>query len=100
MPVLVVAIMLLFASSSSAAVIVGNCPEVFEGRVKVKIEEIGPQSAFSKEKVIFTNLQTIKGNVSEEVEVDVLINGPFKLDEGKDYRVQLRKGKICWIDQL
>jgi hypothetical protein len=50
--------------------------------------------------VIFENLQTFKGDVEEQVLVDVLKNGPFKVEPGKEYRVLLRKGRLCWIEQI
>jgi len=34
------------------------------------------------------------------VTLDVLQNGPFQIESQKDYRVQLRNGKVCWIDEL
>ena len=76
------------------------CSEEFQGRVKELIEEVGPDSAFALQKVVFENELTLKGNVEELVAIEMLKNGPFKLEPGKDYRVLLRKGKLCWIEEI
>jgi hypothetical protein len=78
----------------------GSCPEQFEGRVKEIIEPVGSIDAFSTNQVIFENLRTLKGNVSDRVIIEVLQNGPFKPEVEKDYKVQLRQDKLCWIEEL
>ncbi len=99
MKVIVLTMTIVFSFSSMGTVTVGSCPDSFEGNVKAVV---GPEgsSAFSTQKVVFTNLQTLKGEVSDQVVVDILANGPFEVEAGKDYRVQLRNGKLCWIEQL
>jgi hypothetical protein len=79
---------------------VPNCPVQFEGRVKEIIEPLGATDIFSKNKVLFENLRTLKGEADEQVVLEVLQNGPFKLAADKDYRVQLRNGKLCWMEEL
>ena len=99
----IIFMMVIILSGSAQATMTageGLCPEEFEGRVKDVIEEVGPDHAFSTQKVIFSNEQTIKGEVGEQVLVDVLKNGPFEIETGKEYRVLLRKGKLCWIEQI
>jgi hypothetical protein len=85
-----------------ATVTVGNmdCPTQFEGRVSQKIEPMGAQTGFATDKVVFINNRTIKGEVDEKVFVDVLKEGPFDLEQGEDYQVQLRDGKVCWIEKI
>jgi hypothetical protein len=85
-----------------ATVTVGNmdCPTQFEGRVSQKIEPLGAQSGFATDTVVFINNRTIKGVVDDKVFLDVLKNGPFDLEQGEDYHVQLRDGKLCWIEKL
>jgi hypothetical protein len=69
-------------------------------RVKEIIEPAGAISFFSMNKVVFENQRTLKGEVSEKVLIDVLRNGPFKIESDKDYRVQLREGRLCWMEEI
>jgi hypothetical protein len=34
------------------------------------------------------------------VSLDILQNGPFKVETDKEYRVKLRNGKLCWIEEI
>jgi hypothetical protein len=77
-----------------------DCPTQFEGKVKEVMEEIGPSNPLSTQKVIFQNQATIKGEVSETVTLDVLKHGPFALEPGEDYLVQMRGSKLCWIEKI
>ena len=77
-----------------------DCPDQFEGRVKAIIEPVGPGQVFSMNKVIFINNRLIKGSASDEVSLDIIQNGPFEIEHDKDYRVQLRNGKVCWIEEI
>lgn len=77
-----------------------NCPTAFQGTVKEIIEEVGPDNPFSLQKVIFEPHQIIKGDVGEKVIIDLLKNGPFKIEAGEDYQVFLRNGKLCWIEPV
>jgi hypothetical protein len=99
---IIIMMVVLLSGSAQSTVTAGGglCPEEFEGRVKEVIEEVGPDRAFSTQKVIFDNEQTIKGEVGEQVLVDILKNGPFEIEAGKEYRVLLRKGKLCWIERI
>lgn len=77
-----------------------DCPDQFEGRVKEVIEPVGATSFFSANKVVFENGRTLKGAVDELVLLDILQNGPFKVEKDKDYLVQLRNGKLCWMEEI
>ncbi len=79
---------------------VSNCLVQLEARVKEIIEPLGATDIFSTNKVVFENLRTLKGEADEQVVLEVLQNGPFKLAVDKDYRVQLRNGKLCWLEEL
>jgi hypothetical protein len=76
-----------------------DCTSQFEGKVKEIIEPVGTTSAFAKNRVIFENIQTFKGDVGETVQLDILKNGPLKIEKGEDYLVQYRSGKICLISK-
>lgn len=91
-----------FSFSVIAAVTAGpdSCPIQFEGRVKAIIEEVGPERAFSTKKIIFTNQRTLKGDLDEQVTLDLLKNGPFSVEQDKEYRVLMRSTKLCWIEEL
>jgi hypothetical protein len=97
---LILVLILPFPVFSTVVVRAMDCPDQFEGRVKAIIEPVGSTHVFSVNKVIFENHRLLKGNVKDEVTLDVLQNGPFQIESRKDYRVQLRNGKVCWIDEL
>lgn len=94
--------LLLFSLPSWSTVTTGvsDCPVQFEGKVKDIIEPAGASSFFSVNKVVFENHRTLKGEVEEQVLLDVLENGPFKVETEKEYRVQLRNGKLCWMEEI
>lgn len=77
-----------------------DCPTQFEGKVKEIMDEVGPSNPLSTQKVIFENQATIKGEAGDMVTLDVLKFGPFPIEAGADYRVQMRDGKLCWIEKL
>lgn len=77
-----------------------DCPTQFEGKVKEIMDEVGPSTPLSTQKVIFENQTSLKGNAGETVTLDVLKHGPFEIKTGEDYLVQMRAGKLCWIEKL
>lgn len=93
---------LFIATFSFATVTVGkvDCPVQFEGRVENIVTGVGTSSAFTTQKVIFKNLSTLKGEVDEDVAVEMLEHGPFEIERGEDYRVQLRNGHVCWVEKI
>ena len=97
-------ILFLFLSSMSvwSTVTVGlvDCPTQFEGRVKEIIEEVGPSNPLSTQKIIFQNQASLKGDAPEVVTLDVLKHGPFSIEPGEDYLVQMREEKLCWIEKI
>jgi hypothetical protein len=99
---LVLVLTLILVPSAFATVTVSkvDCPIQFEGRVKEIVHSVGPNSAFALQSVIFENIKTLKGEVSSQPVVELLENGPFKLLEGEVYLVQLRQGRVCWIDVI
>jgi hypothetical protein len=100
MPLILAAFLL--STFSFATVTVGHvdCPVQFEGRVEEIVKGVGSSSAFSVQSVIFKNLSTIKGDVEEQVAVEMLEHGPFEIERGEDYRVQLRDGRVCWVEKV
>lgn len=95
-------IVMIFSLPSWATMVVGTneCPTQFEGRVKEIIRPVGPTDIFSVDRVVFENDRTIKGDVSEQVVLEILQNGPYQLEVDHDYRVQVRNGKVCWIEEI
>lgn len=93
---------MIFSLPSWSTVVAGatECPDHFEGRVKEIIEPVGPIDIFSMNKVVFENNRTLKGDVGDQPMLDILQNGPFKVETEKDYRVQLRNGKLCWMEEI
>lgn len=102
MKLLLIILVMIFSLPSWSTVTVGNadCPIQFEGRVKEIIEPVGASGFFDANTVVFENQRTIKGEVEEQVLLEVLQNGPFKVAQDKDYRVQMRSGKLCWIEEI
>ncbi len=96
-------ISLMMLSSFSYATVtsgINDCPSQFEGKVKEIVSEVGPSHAYSTQKIIFSKREDLKGESGDQVLVDILENGPFSIEKGKDYRVHLREGKLCWIEQI
>ncbi len=77
-----------------------DCPTQFEGKVKEIMDEVGPSNPLSSQKVIFENRTTIKGDVGDIVTLDVLKHGPFSIESGEEYLVQMRGEKLCWIEKI
>lgn len=102
MKTVITLIVMILSLPSWATVTVGtqDCPTQFEGKVKEVIEPVGATTFFSKNKVVLENQRTLKGEVDDQVLLDVLQNGPFKVEPGKDYLVQLRNGKLCWMEEI
>ena len=92
----------LISAFSFATVTIGkvDCPVQFEGRVEEIIQSVGSSSAFSTQSVVFKNLSTLKGEVPVQVSVEMLEHGPFEIERGEDYRVQLRQGRLCWVEKI
>jgi hypothetical protein len=102
MKTVITLIVMILSLPSWATVVSGtnDCPTQFEGRVKEIIEPVGPTDIFAMNKVVFENQRTLKGEADEQVLLDVLQNGPFKVEHDKEYRVQLRGGKLCWMEEI
>jgi hypothetical protein len=99
---LITLIMMIFSQFSWSTVTAGSldCPTQFEGRVKNIIEPVGSADFFAVNKVVFETTRELKGEVEEQVLLDILQNGPFKVSTDKEYRVQLRDGKLCWMEEI
>lgn len=94
--------LLLFFTSQLPAVVVApnsKCPDQFIGKVA---SIIGPamDSPFATNKVIFTNMETLSGDLAESVLIDILKNGMLKPKVGDVYKISLRKGVLCLIEEL
>ncbi len=98
--VLIVMIVSLPSWSTVVATNTQDCPEQFEGRIKDIVEPVGSSTAFSMNKVVIENQRNVKGEVEETITLDILANGPFQVEKNKDYLVQLREGKLCWIEEI
>lgn len=91
MPMMVMVSFQSFAMVTSS----GKCPVEFEGVVKEIIPSVGPSHAYSTQRIIFTKLDE-----SEDVQLDVLVNGPVSPERGVEYHVEMRNGKLCKIEQI
>lgn len=92
----------LFSLSALASMTSGEsaCPQKFEAKVKEIIEPVGATQAFAVNTVVFENQKNIRGNTEQQVFLEVLQNGPFKVERGKEYLVQMRNGKLCWMEEI
>ncbi len=75
-----------------------NCPTQFRGIASEIIEPEGATHTLSKQRVVFAVEETIKGLASGNMEVEFLKYGPLVIELGKEYVVQLNKGKLCWLE--
>ncbi len=91
-------LMVVFSLSAFASLTSGGkCPTEFEGVVKEIIPSVGPSQAFALQRVIF---ETTDGSVDAQKQVDVLQNGGFDIERGKEYHVEMRNGRLCRIEQI
>ena len=96
----IIAMILSLPSWSTVTAGAMDCPDHFEGRVKQIIEPVGASHTFSSNQIVFDNQRTLKGEVEDHVLLTVLQNGPFHIEAQKEYRVQLRNGKLCWMEEI
>ena len=77
-----------------------DCPTQFRAIASEVREGEGSQHALSKQKVVFAIEESLKGSViaNEDVEVEFLKYGPLNVEVGRQYVVQLNKGKLCWLE--
>jgi hypothetical protein len=96
------AIVLMSFSLAEATVSVGgeDCPQQFLGEVESIRSTHTQVGAFPTEEVTFRNQQSLRGDLPDEISIEVVSGGPFKLSEGQQYRVYLRTGKLCWLEEL
>ena len=87
---------MVFATSTVANL---DCPQQFTGTVQDIVDESAFDSSFSKIKVIFKRLEVIKGNVPQNIIVEVLKHGPFDFKKNEIYSVQLQDGRLCWAEK-
>jgi hypothetical protein len=100
MPLVIAAILMTSYAFSTVTIGKIDCPVQFEGRVEEIVSGVGTGSAFSTHTVIFKNLSTLKGEVKNQVAIEILEHGPFEIERGEDYRVQLREGRVCWVEKI
>jgi hypothetical protein len=96
-------LLLTFLMSSSFATVTVekvDCPDQFEGKVEQVIDDLGPDTTYSQQSIVFKNEHTLKGSPKEQVLLSMLKHGPFQFQVGEEYRVQLRSGNVCWIEKL
>jgi hypothetical protein len=95
-------LLIVFSSASWATVTIDqpDCPQQFEGRVQSVLEADSPNSFLAADKVVLENRQTIRGQVPQRVQLEVVRGGPFRLEPGGEYRVQLRDGRLCWAEEI
>ena len=102
MKFIVVILALVCSQKSWSTVVIGkqDCPQKFEGRVREMLESKSSNDFFSMSKVTFENERLVEGQVDQLVSVNVLKNGPFQIEVGKVYKVHLRQGRLCWMEEI
>jgi hypothetical protein len=93
-------LLMCFPAAATVLVEEPDCPVQFEGKVKEVIEAVGPTNPLSTQRVLFENKLTRRGEAKPQVAVDVLKYGPFEIEPGSEYLVQLNEGRLCWIERL
>ena len=73
-------------------------------QVRATVQEIQPvislESPFPMQKVHFTIDESVKGESDNELDVQMLQNGPLNVEVGHQYVVQLKEGRICSLDAI
>lgn len=100
MPAIFVAILLSSVSFATVSIRNVDCPVKFEGTVKQVVDSVGNTGSFATRSIVFQTKQVLKGEVGDQVVVEMLQYGPYQLESGEDYRVQLRDGHICQVEKL
>jgi len=77
-----------------------DCPTQFRAIASEVREPQGPESNFSKQTIVFQVEELLKGSIESSVEVELLKFGPLEVEAGKEYLVQLNKGKLCWLESV
>ena len=78
-----------------------NCPTQFRAIASHVNTNHQGEHALSKAEVKFEVFEAIKGSkVDEFLTIEILKYGPLKIEQGKEYLVQLDKGKLCWIEEI
>jgi hypothetical protein len=102
MPWMLTLLMLILPGPGWTTVTAGSmdCPQQFEGRV-LSIQDEGQTDAFfALDKVVLDNRQTLKGEVPDTVTIELVKGGPFELEVGKQYFIQMRSGRLCWAEEI
>ena len=99
--IVIVFLLLLFASKVPAVVVSpqAQCPDKFIGKV-ASIIPPAVDSPFAVNKVIFTRIKTISGEIVDQVFVDILKNGFENFTIGETYNISLREGVLCFIEPV
>lgn len=73
-------------------------------QAKVTVQDVGPAPSSSNgmamQHISFTVDESIKGESSNELGVDVLRYGPLSVEIGKQYVVQMNNGKLCSLEAI
>lgn len=78
-----------------------NCPTQFRAVASVVSSLQEGEHALSKAHIEFEVFDAIKGiSADDKPSVEILKFGPLKVEQGKEYLVQLDKGKLCWIEEI
>ncbi|MBL7664557.1 MAG: hypothetical protein JNM93_05445 [Bacteriovoracaceae bacterium] len=77
-----------------------NCPKKFIGQVSEIREPEAAIGRMSRDTVVFTVKEKIKGDVSDQEEIELLKYGPIKVKTGADYVVHVDNGSICVLKEI
>ena len=77
-----------------------DCPTQVRAIASEVREPVGATTGLSKQTIVFAIEETIKGAVSDTLEVELLKFGPLVVEIGKEYLVQVNKGKLCWLESV
>ena len=96
---LLLCLFLSFSAFSMSTVENVNCPQQFIASVQDVVDESPVDHGFAKVKVIFKRLRVIKGDVPQNIIVEVLKHGPIEFIKNETYSIQLQDGRLCWAEK-
>lgn len=77
-----------------------ECPVQVRATAREVRAPAGADHSMAKQIVRFEVDETLKGEASRDIEVEILKYGPMQVEVGHQYDVQLNQQKLCWLEAL
>lgn len=73
-------------------------------QIRATVQDVQPVAnsagSFPMQRVHLGVDELVKGEVENELDVNMLQNGPLSVEVGKQYEIQLRDGRICSLEAI